>query len=592
MTRQEIIQEAIETSLNDASKILKLARKFSKLPIDSTENFLKIAVLGQYSIQHFVMVLKLLLNVRGISAQIYEGEYNGITSEILDKSSNLYKFSPDIVIILTDHRYIERYPKLFDSNEEIDRQVNDQFLFWKNLWLNLKTSFNCKIFQTNFNYPLERQLGNLEIKYNFSRKNFLRKLNLKLESENDPSVSIVDIKNFASAVGKLNFFDESAFYLHKLGFAIEFIPQVADIFVQQIAISKGQVKKCLVLDLDNTIWGGIVGDDGFEYHQPNNAVGEAYIAFQKYIIALKDRGVILAVCSKNDEKIAKEPFEKNHFMQLKLSDFAIFIANWQDKASNIKFIAKQLNIGLDSLVFFDDNPAEREIVKKFCPEVQVIDVPNDPALYVRALDQAKPFEWLQLTKEDISRSDSYVENQKRSELETHFKNYDEYLIALNMTAKISEVNDSTVERFSQLTNKSNQFNLRTQRYDETQIQSMRQNENYHLMTIELTDKFTQYGIIACVVLRFEKNCCFIENWVMSCRVLKRGVEYLTFEKILLEAKKRHCDLIKAEYIPTAKNNLVKNLLPELGFDFENDLDKWQFKFQISKEFTKKYFIEV
>ena len=593
MDKSLIMQEMKETPLTDTSKILKLARKYSKVTIDATsENKLKVAVLGQYSTQHFVMVLRLLLESRNIPVQIYEGEYNGITSEILDKSSKLYDFAPNIVIILTDYRYIKSYPNLFANEEEINAWLQNQFTYWKNLWLNLNNIPNCKVFQTNFVYPLERQLGNLETNYPFSRYNCLRKLNINLESLKMQNVSIIDMEYFASNVGKLNWFDESAYFLHKIGFKLDYLPQVVDIFAQQIAISKGYVKKCLVLDLDNTLWGGIVGDDGYNGIQidPNNAVGEAYLAFQQYILTLKERGIILSVCSKNEENIAKEPFLKNPYMKLKLSDFAVFVANWQDKSSNLRSIAQRLNIGLDSFVFFDDNPAEREIVQRYCPEVQVIDVPDDPALYIRTLDQAQPFEWAQLTKEDINRNDSYIENQKREELAINYTNYEEYLSALKMRAKVSFVTEATIERFIQLTNKSNQFNLRTQRYDEPTIQSMRQNDNYRLLTVELTDKFSQYGIIACVVLHFEKDFCFIENWVMSCRVLKRDVEYLTFKNILIETQKRNCQQIKSEYIPTAKNHLVENLLLELGFKSdENDPNK--FTYPVSKIFDKKYYIE-
>lgn len=364
------------------------------------------------------------------------------------------------------------------------------------------------------------------------------------------------------------------------------MPEYVMCFVRQIKALRGNTKKCLVLDLDNTIWGGVVGDDGWEGIQidPNNAVGEAYRFFQTYCLALRKRGVILAVCSKNDESIAKEPFEKNENMILRLDDISCFVANWENKADNLRKIAHELNIGIDSLVFFDDNPAEREIVKQFVPEVHVVDVPTDPALYVLQMEKEQPFEWMQITKEDLERTDSYSGNQKRQQLQESFVNYDEYLKALDMKGEAARVQQGDVARFAQLINKSNQFNLRTIRYAEADVQQMLADENVCCLYGKLSDRYSNYGIISCVILRKENEICFIDTWVMSCRVLKRGVESMMFEGILKAATEMGCISMKAEYIRTKKNQMVESFYESLGFDLletKDDDSGFQKEYQLN-----------
>jgi FkbH-like protein len=372
----------------------------------------------------------------------------------------------------------------------------------------------------------------------------------------------------AAAVGKDNWFDDSAYMLYKTGFALQYAGIVGEMFSRQIAVLQGKVKKCLVLDLDNTLWGGVVGDDGYNGIQldPNNATGESFRAFQKYVRDLKSRGVILAVCSKNDYETAKEALIKNEYMILKYDDFASFVANWNDKASNLKSISAELNIGTVSLVFFDDNPAEREIIRKYLPEVEVIEVPQNPADYVKALEQSSAFEWLQITKEDLKRNNSYYNNKSRQELLSLNHDYNEYLKALDMHALVCEPETHDMERFTQLINKSNQFNLRTIRYTEGELTNMRLDKQYKLLVIKLSDKFEKYGIISCIILKKEGSDLFIDSWVMSCRVLKRGAEYLAFKNIIKAAEELGCNKIIGEYIPTKKNRIVKELYRDLGFE--------------------------
>jgi HAD superfamily phosphatase (TIGR01681 family) len=416
-SQKEIYNYIKSISKYDFSEILKCARKLSKL--EGFEQYdLKIAVIGTYTLQFFTRALRVMLLRENINVSIFEGDFNGINMEALDYESGLYKFKPEIVIILTDYRAIEIFPDILSEDKVVDEWVDKQMSYYKSIWKHIGDGLhNCHIFQSNIVLPIARVLGNLESNYYFSKRTCISLLNIQLMRQRYNYVTIVDIEYVASVIGKDSWFDDASYMMNKSGFALQYIGIISDLFAKQIAALRGKVRKCLVLDLDNTLWGGIVGEDGYDGIQlePNDSVGESYLTFQRYVADLKRRGVILAVCSKNDYEIAKEVFMKNEYMVLKFDDFSSFVANWDDKAENLKKISSELNIGTDSFVFFDDNPAEREIIKMFLPEVEVINVPEEPAEYVKALEMSNAFEWLQITKEDLQRNDSYLNNKKRME---------------------------------------------------------------------------------------------------------------------------------------------------------------------------------
>lgn len=550
---------------NDLSLLLKQIRRFEK---ENNENEgIRIAVLGSASIQYFVKILRYQLHTCGIDCQIYEGEFDGITMDVLDPNSALYRFAPEYLVLLPHYTDIKEYPSLLAPSEEISAALESRMAFFQKVWGSLSKISNIKVLQANFVIPPIREAGNLEYQLESTKGSFLRQVNCSLVEQKPPFVTVIDADTLSNDIGKYNWFDYSAYFLNKAPVRLDYLPELAGCFVRQILALHGKPRKCLVLDLDNTLWGGVVGDDGYNGLQldPNNAVGEAYRFFQQYLLALKNRGVILAVCSKNEEAIAKEPFLKNENMILHLNDIACFVANWEDKASNIKRIAQELHIGTDSMVFFDDNPAERAIVRQFLPEVYVVEVPEDPADYALQLDMDSPFDWLQLTAEDLLRSDTYQMNQQRQEMRSSFVDYNSYLQALEMKGCVRELDSSALERFVQLINKSNQFNLRTVRYSEENITEMLKDPNTKCLYAQLEDKFSSFGIISCVILRKKANVCFIDTWVMSCRVLKRGVENMMFNSIIYATKKMGCDELHAEYIPTKKNVMVKDFYDNLGF---------------------------
>lgn len=559
----------------ESNKLLLEANRFDKVEPGYVRTYAKdfikkkIAVLGSITTHYIVKVLKLFIYKYGISPEFYEGEFDSIAMELLDRESAVYRFSPDILLIFTYHTDIKEYPQLFSAPGEVAKWVSHAATYYESLWKSASAIRGCQVFQTLFVPPIERQLGNLEANYCFSRTNCLRLLNSELIFRRSSNVLLIDTEYIASYVGKKTWFDQVGYFTSKQGFSLDMSGYFGHSIARILAAHVGKMKKCLVLDLDNTLWGGVVGDDGIEgiNINPNNAVGESFLAFQKYVKLLKDRGVILAVCSKNNEDVAKCPFLDHPDMHLKLNDIPCFVANWDDKATNIRRIASKLNVGLDSLVFFDDNPAEREIVRKYLPDVEVIEVPDDPAFYVEALEKSGAFEWTQLSREDLQRSDTYVSEDKREELRESFVDYNDYLKSLEMTAVVGHVALMEQERCAQLINKSNQFNLRTKRYPEAAIEHLRSlADEYVLLFISFSDKFGSYGIISSIILKKIKTTLFIETLVMSCRVLKRGVEYAIYNAILDCAKDLNCEWIIGEYLPTKKNGMVANLYPSLGFE--------------------------
>lgn len=594
MERSEIQlkKEIQQIPLDDAGMLLKYARRLRKVQSEGKEAHCKVAVLGSCSIQYLARILEILLYRDGISTKIYEGKYDGIRLDILDENSEFYIFQPDITVILADYRDIREFPQLFDTGEQagncIRHIVEEQKLLWETMHRKLP---GCQIIMSNYVVPIERVLGNLECNYTFSRQNVYRQLNMELARIRPPYVLLADMDYLASAYGKLDWFDPSAYMLSKIPFALKYTGYAAGLFAKLVGACRGRIKKCLVLDLDNTLWGGIVSEEGpagIRVGQGDPA-GEAFAAFQEYLKLLESRGIILAVCSKNDEHVAKEPFTENSGMILKLDDFAAFYANWDDKATNIRRIAGEIGIGLDSIVFFDDNPAERNLVETQLPEVTVIDVPEEPADYAGTMEMSGCFEWASLTREDLGRTASYTADRKREELQEVAADYGSYLQQLHMHGCVQEADSRMLHRFSQLVNKSNQFNLRTRRYTEAELSEMMERDDCRLLAGSLTDKFSSYGIISCVILKRSGELCFIDTWVMSCRVLKRGVEYLVFRHILETAREWGCTKLQGEFIQTEKNGMVRTLLPDLGFLPDPEYcDRYQY--DLRKEFQKESFI--
>ncbi len=588
---QEVENRLFSTDLRSLSapELMTLSRKIMPFEAEIQTNNpqlirKRIAVIGTANVQFFCAVLRPFLYAHGLAPSLFEGAYSGMESEIRDQTSAFYAFQPEVVIALTNYRDLHQYPNLLASAETAetlaDAYADSTILTWEKV----HQRTGAQIYLTNFAVPNLHLLGSQEANLPASPDQFIRLVNSRMLTRKPPFLQFIDQEALASDFGKDRWFDNSAWFISKQAAALSALPEFCYAAARQLAAGSGKIKKCLAVDLDNTLWGGVVGDDGLEgiNLDPNNAVGEAFLDFQKTLKKLRERGILLAVCSKNEPEVAESVFDHHPGMLLKRADFAAFAANWNDKAANLRLIAKSLNIGVDALVFFDDNPAERELVKKTLPMVEVINVPEDPADFSLALTRARCFDWEQFTAEDLSRTESILADQDRAALNAQL-DYPAYLRALQMRVEIGAAQPAELTRITQLINKTNQFNLRTKRYSEAEITETAQDSNRALIRVSLTDKFSQYGIISALILSRDsaENTLFIDTWVMSCRVFQRRLEYRTMNWLVDFARSRQVPLLMAEYIPSERNKLTAELYEELGFEL------------ISEEFgIKKYRLDV
>jgi len=526
---------------------------------------MKIAILGNYATQFLQKSLKKACKNLDKSIEWYEADFNAIQFEVIDEQSGLYTFSPDYII------WHESYLGLRDSFYEMSS--NDQQTFAEaqiDRIKNLCSIINERLPHVKILFPLpvlinDNVFGNYfsKIKGSWGYQSLQLNWQLTALSHQTDSFYIID----GQPIGLLPTTDWSQVVNAELHFTLDYLGWLSKSIAGCIASFKGQFKKCLILDLDNTLWGGIIGDDGLEGIQLGAlGNGKAFSRLQKWIKQLKKRGIILAICSKNNEEIAKQPFMHHPDMHLSLDDIAVFIANWNSKADNIQHIQQILNIGYDSMVFLDDNPAEREIVRQHIPEIMVPELPEDPAEYLPFIIGLNIFETTTYSKNDETRTQQYQEESKRVQLASSITNMDDYLASLAMESEIGTFQSVDYDRIAQLTQRSNQFNLRTIRYTPIDIKNISEDNSYVTVSVKLSDKFGKYGLISLLIIKIdENNEAFIDTWVMSCRVLKRTVEPFVLNYVVERLKEAGVILLHGEYLPTAKNALVSNLLPDMGF---------------------------
>ena len=420
-------------------------------------------------------------------------------------------------------------------------------------------------------------------------------VNARIGERTRNGVSILDCERLSSLFGKLRWFDPRYWHLGKQAVALDALPLLARHMAAVIAADLGLTRKCLVLDLDNTLWGGVIAEDGLAGIKLGNGVdGEAFVAFQEYIYRLKQKGVILAVCSKNNEADAKEPFEKHPEMRLKLDDIAMFVANWQPKPDNLRVIAKTLDLGLDSFVFVDDNPIEREAVRQILPEVDVISVPADPAYYTRALSDYLLFETSSFTSEDAKRTSQYKGRAQINELQAAATNLSDFYRSLNMKAIVALFDDFHLPRVAQLIGKTNQFNLTTRRHGLPQLEAFVKNPNCVHFYFRLRDRFADHGLVSLMIAMRRANVLEIDTWLMSCRVLGRTVEATMLQFLFERAQTLGCTSVRGTYIPTAKNAMAKDVFAKFGFKLVEESDGssvWEIDLMVQQP-IKNEFIEV
>lgn len=526
----------------------------------------RLAVMGDCATQHLSTAIGGYGAAIGLGLEIFDADYNQINALVLDEHSELYAFKPDAVLLqMCTQKLYERF---------CENPLESRAAFAETVFAQIKTTWQRigeKITVLQCNFPLLDdgvfgQFGNK------TADSFLfqqRKLNYLLMQgcQEAKNAYLVDLDALQSRLGQGQFFDARLYYIAKMPIRMEALPETAKCVVDMIQAIRGSVKKCVVLDLDNTLWGGVIGDDGLSGIQIGElGTGHAFSDFQEWLKQLKNRGILLAVCSKNEEATAKEPFEKHPEMVLRPEDFSMFVANWENKAANIRRIQQTLNIGMDSMVFLDDNPFERNLVQGLIPEITVPALPEDPALYLEYLRGLDLFETASYSAEDVHRTDQYRTQANRTVFESSFQSYDDYLANLQMKATVAPFDKFHYPRIAQLTQRSNQFNLRTVRYTEAEVEALAKDDSHIGLYFTLKDRFGDYGLISVVVLDKQPgDVLFISEWLMSCRVLKRGMEEFIADKILSLAAEQGFRKIIGEYLATPKNAMVKDLYARMGF---------------------------
>ena len=554
--------EAQDTRL-DYSALLAASRR---LDLAGTTRKVRLALLSDAATQRFVPILRTLFCRHGVDAEIYEAPFDALELEVYNPASGLYQFQPEFVVILNSVQALRaiflRRPA--DSVSFVEETAARATKLWDAIHANLPAT----LIQSTFVLPYERFFGNFDLKATESFYATVGELNRRIAeaARSRGSVLINDVESVASWLGRRFWFEERFWDSAKYFCALESLPYVAKNIVDVAMASLGQAIKCVVLDLDNTLWGGVIGDDGLDGIQLGaHGDGEAFYRLQLYLRELRRRGVLLAVCSKNSMENALLPFEKHPEMVLKQADIAMFVANWNDKADNIRQIRETLNIGFDSMVFLDDNAFERNLVRELIPGIVVPELPEEPADYVRAISELNLFETTSFSAEDGKRTELYRVEAQRREAQASFASVDEFLQSLAMKMVVARFDSFHLPRISQLMQRSNQFNLTTRRLSEIECKSLMENAGWLPLYAKLEDRLSDHGLISIVTLEARAEELAIRDWLMSCRVLARGVEGFLMNRVVEYADKLGLARITAEFVPTAKNGMVKDFFLQFGF---------------------------
>jgi FkbH-like protein len=539
----------------------------------------KIALLGGSTTADLRELLELFLLDAGIRPTLWESDYNRFWEDAAVDDHELRAFGPDVVIVHTTHHNLLQWPKAGASDAEADAVLAAEVDRFKTMWRRLLEGTTCVVVQNNVDPPPLEPLGHLGVTARFGHTRHVDRLNAAFAeaAEAEPRLCLNDIARLAARLGLEHWSDPRDWLAWKMAVT----PAAAVALAQQTArIVRsifGKTKKCLVLDLDNTLWGGVIGDDGVRGLRLGHETpeGEAFVAFQRYCLCLKERGVLLAVASKNDPDAAAEGFSHPDTV-LKRDDFSAFHASWADKPKSLRAIAQELNLGLDSLVFVDDNPFERELVARSLPEVAVVNA-GEVTRFAEAIDREGYFDPFSLTAADAARASQYAANGRRAAAEAEFESYDAYLGSLEMRAKIAPFQEVYLDRIAQLTNKTNQFNLTTRRYTLGELSSIAKNPEYVTLYGRLADRFGDNGLVSVIIGRAYGDALHLDLWLMSCRVLKRTFEHAMFEALCEAAAARGLTTLVGTYLPTPKNAMVASLYASLGFHRADEAQsRWLF----------------
>ena len=576
-----------------------LQEKFGNAPppVLSTQP-ISLAVLSSATIDQLLPGIRIGALRRNLWVSTYVTDYGQSLQELMDPSSRLQQFKPTVVLIAFDALNLFGTNPLGLTAEAASLKLERALDQVQTLWRLSREKFGCRIIQQT-PLPLYHPLmGHNEQRLPDSPYHLLRVFNARLRVlADEQDVDLLDINSWAAMDGLRDWHDPVLWHKAKQEVSPVAGPMYGELVGRLLSAQQGRSFKCLVLDLDHTLWGGVIGDDGLEGIQlgQGSGVGESYSAFQRFLRDLASRGVILAVCSKNDEKAALEAFEKHPEMVLKKNDIACFVANWNDKASNLRLIAQRLNIGLDAIVFVDDSTFERNQVRGELSMVAVPELPEDSALYPACISAAGYFEAITLTQDDRVRSVQYQNNLEREKTQASFSDLTGYLKSLDMELIWGAFDPLSLPRVTQLINKSNQFNLTTRRYSEEETRRFAGDSKVVTLRCRLTDRFGDNGIIGIMIALDQKDGDWlVDTWLMSCRVLGRGVESAMLDLLAQETSRKGAKKLIGQYFPTSKNSMVQNHYAELGFaPIDSDSDgktRWVLKLESKKAFD--YFIKL
>lgn len=568
----------------DAKQVLKKRKTIRKELLESENSYIKknVAILGGSTTHDIKDILELFLLNYGIKPNFYESEFGQYWQDATFGTPELLEFQPDIIFLHTSNRNITSYPNLNDTQDAISNMLDEEYNKFTAMWDKLESTYGCPIIQNNFEYPFYRLLGNKDASDIHGKTNFITRLNMKFYdyAMAHNNFFINDINYLSADYGLEQWSDPFYWHMYKYALCLPAVPRLSFNVANIIKSIYGKNKKALALDLDNTLWGGVVGDDGVEKIEIGNetSMGQVYSEFQSYLKDVKQLGVILNVVSKNDYENAIAGLNHPDGI-LKPDDFIVISANWEPKSNNLLDMTHQLSLTPEGFVFIDDNPAEREIVRR---QLTGVDVPelHLPEHYIGLIDRCGYFEVTSLSAEDFKRNKMYKENVQRNKMQTSFENYSDYLLSLDMNATINTFEPMYMSRIAQLTNKSNQFNLTTKRFSQDEIEAVAKDDKYIALYGRLEDKFGDNGIVTVVIGEINGDTLNMGLWLMSCRVLKRDMEFAMMDVLVKEAKKYGIKKIKGYYYPTAKNAMVKDFYQKQGFikesEDENGNTIWNF----------------
>ena len=554
----------------------------------------RIALLSSFTIEPLGIYIDIECRMLDLFPNLYIGGFNQFRQEIYDSNSDFNKFGAEITILAVQlNDYIPSLNEKFidfSAKEKIDL-IENVLKEIDSLVNEFKKNISGLLLINNFIVPTYSPYGIIDNKEEIGLRDFYQILNQKLANKykKDQKIYIFDLNKMASGFGIEKILNYKMHYMASMEFSESFLPYLVKEYISYVKALRGMTKKCIVLDLDNTLWGGIIGEDGIEGIKLDHTFpGNQYLDFQKALLTLNKRGIILAVNSKNNFEDAIDVIRKHPAMILKEKHFACIKINWENKVKNMIEISKEIGIGLDSIVFFDDNPVERDLIRQALPDVLVVDLPSSPTLYTQTLEKLKVFDLLALTEEDKKRSDMYKARKERKNLEKSIKNIDDYLKNLEIRLIVKEWDKYSIPRISNLILKTNQFNLTTKRYSKTEIENMCIEKNNKIYYLHVKDRFGDEGIVGVAIVKIIDGLWDVDSFLMSCRVIGRKIEDAFLYKIVEDAKNADINTIKATYVRTKKNDLVSNFYKNAGFRLvKEDKEKSEWILEVKDSKIKK-----